>query len=301
MDKKKIVLITAASLGFLMLGAGVGALIYFSQKNSNNPPTPPTDLCANVKCDTGKICDEATGECTSDCTATGFTCPLGKKCNVTTRLCESDCTAAGFVCPTGTTCNTTSKNCEIKCTGTQVYVPRTDECEEPAVCSDDDGYQLDPETNTCQWIGRKGVTGVTYVASDITACPFGYTPFASLLDLNKGAGGEYIYGCKRIERATTSPQGVIGYTLTQGDCPSGWIRDPFDLNKGTAGKSLYSCIQGGDPKDPNFIRDIDAADISAGSSCTKLGTGWQDNPWSYNWGATSGHTIDSCLRRGKIV
>lgn len=96
------------------------------------------------------------------------------------------------------------------------------------------------------------VTEITAVAgsSDQVLCPDNYVKRDT--DLNKGAGGDYIYLCLRYgaeaalsdeEKATgvISYVGVLPPVFACGNTWSGPVQVPLDLNKGAGGAYIYLC------------------------------------------------------------
>jgi hypothetical protein len=188
------------------------------------------------------------------------------------------------------------------CNPGYVYVPLTNTCAKQEECDDSSGWQLDPATNKCVFVGITGVSDIFYIPDTAenayNACPSGFTPFASHVDLNKKSLGAYIYGCKKVQR-NKGNVGLLDFVLTQKDCPAGWTKDPTNLNaRAPFAKSLYSCKRFGDVTSPSYIRDIDAVDVEAGGSCASKGAGWSDSSWDFNWGVPSwGHRVNACLKR----
>lgn len=76
-----------------------------------------------------------------------------------------------------------------------------------------------------------------------TNCPSGYEKDGT--DLNKGAGGKFIYLCKR--RAVSTTQRVSRVAVASGgggaSCPAGFTKNTTDLNKGAHGDFIYLCYQ----------------------------------------------------------
>ncbi|MEZ4740894.1 MAG: hypothetical protein R3B45_00340 [Bdellovibrionota bacterium] len=83
--------------------------------------------------------------------------------------------------------------------------------------------------------------GIIDTTSVIDTCPDGFRKHD--VDLNAGAGGEYIYFC---EQAGKHVQMITDVTIIGGDnslisCPTDYIKEPLDLNKGSGGFYIYLC------------------------------------------------------------
>jgi hypothetical protein len=97
-----------------------------------------------------------------------------------------------------------------------------------------------------------------------TAAPQGYEKIP--YDLNKGAGGDFIYACIRKEPVNVIKYGnvrpVTDLTVITGDsasigAPSGFEKIPVDLNRGAGGKYIYLCKRQGQSGVPDGgLRDL---------------------------------------------
>ena len=69
----------------------------------------------------------------------------------------------------------------------------------------------------------------------------GYTKID--VDLNKGAGGQYIYLCYKKNASEPPITGINVFAESSEDFPiqSGYSKVPGDLNKGAGGKYIYVC------------------------------------------------------------
>ncbi|RLS53451.1 MAG: hypothetical protein DWH91_14415 [Planctomycetota bacterium] len=79
--------------------------------------------------------------------------------------------------------------------------------------------------------------------ADIPA-PNGFTKFP--LDLNKGAGGDFIYLCFTRLRALGAPLqdvSVVAGGSASVPAPTGYTKFPVDLNKGAGGAFIYACYR----------------------------------------------------------
>jgi hypothetical protein len=96
------------------------------------------------------------------------------------------------------------------------------------------------------------------------AAPQGYEKIP--YDLNKGAGGDFIYACIRKEpvnvikygsiRPVTDLKVVMGDSASVG-APAGYEKVPVDLNRGAGGKYIYLCKCKGQPGVPDGgLRDL---------------------------------------------
>lgn len=84
------------------------------------------------------------------------------------------------------------------------------------------------------------INGIKVVVGKNTPVPTGYTKIN--IDLNQGAGGDYIYLCYR--RGWTSPIKdiiVIQSNSSNPIIPAGYVKENVDLNKGAGGYYLYFC------------------------------------------------------------
>lgn len=105
------------------------------------------------------------------------------------------------------------------------------------------------------------------------------------VDLNRKAGGKYIYLCKKHGRGCP----LIDIKVLEGKQakpPRGYKKIDVDLNKGAGGKYLYFCYS--KATDSVDVQDpiIDIKIISTSSKSQKSpGAGWEKNPVDLNWGA----------------
>jgi hypothetical protein len=274
---KRTGFLIAAVVGVLVVAAGASVGIYYYQKKHSSVVS---DLCANVKCDSGKACDPTTGQCVADCTAAGAAaCPEGTTCNPATKVCEKN---GG--CETGL-----------------VYNPTTDMCEVPAVCPNYEDYKRNPETNTCDFLGTMAVTDVSYLVDGTPAsCPSGSTVWWNYANLKEGTIiKRVIRGCKKMERIKDDKKGITGfsYTRSDGGCPSGAVQDTQDLLLDNAGK-FFTCKTYGLVSDPWLFKDIDAVNVTKGEACVNLGPGWHDNTSlpNFNEGEVAGNVVRGCYK-----
>ena len=102
-------------------------------------------------------------------------------------------------------------------------------------------------------IERKYITNLFVLYGDSNPPP-GYTKIN--VDLNKGAGGHYVYLC--YEKGVGKP--ITGLTVSNGSSssfpvPPGYIRIHDDLNKGARGDYIYVDYTKNDDLPP--IQDVD--------------------------------------------
>jgi hypothetical protein len=98
-------------------------------------------------------------------------------------------------------------------------------------------------------IGDGPITDIRTIYGDGPNIPVPRTPsgqFYRLLDtdLNKGAGGKYIYACTTKDPSAGSP--ITALKVISGDTsdiqpPPPFQRDSLDLNLGSGGKYIYLC------------------------------------------------------------
>lgn len=92
---------------------------------------------------------------------------------------------------------------------------------------------------------KKCITDITFVTGKNATAPYGYTKIDT--DLNKGAGGKYIYLC--YKEADYNPAQaiedlrVVGGSDSNTPAPYGYQRIPVDLNKGAGGDYIYLCYK----------------------------------------------------------
>lgn len=86
------------------------------------------------------------------------------------------------------------------------------------------------------------ITGLEVIYGHDTPPPTGYQKIP--VDLNKGAGGQYIYLCYSIAQTGEGP--ITGIQVFAANCAeptiqSGYTKIPKDLNKGAGGRYIYIC------------------------------------------------------------
>lgn len=114
------------------------------------------------------------------------------------------------------------------------------------------------------------------------------------VDLNEGAGGDYIYFC--IKRDTTKENGIDDIKFLCGNtsnlsCPVGYEKVNVDLNKGAGGKYIYLCKHRGS-KNPL----IDIKVIRSNTKDAAIPEGYYKIPQDLNEG-TKGKYIYLCYLR----
>lgn len=257
-------------------------------------------ITSGGECD-GAVCQERTRCVGGKCVCDEVSCPSPYICKdglCQQRRCEDGC-PADYACVGG--------YCEPKatCTSPYVWVPATNTCEAPKTCDDDAGYTLDPQTNECRYVGRVGITDVSYLVNpgidgNPTTCPSGFKDWWMHTNFRQGSIYAPVFGCKKQERAK-GDAGMVGYSLAfKTSCPAGTVQDSTDINPGSIGK-LYTCKSYGDVSSPYYIRDIDAVNYTKGERCENLGPGWSYGGWQLSWGETiPGDDIRVCIKRGKL-
>ncbi|ELA9342615.1 hypothetical protein QTV34_001901 [Vibrio parahaemolyticus] len=103
---------------------------------------------------------------------------------------------------------------------------------------------------------------VIYGSSSTIKAPQGYTKIPN--DLNKGAGGKYIYLCyhKHVPSSTddsSNPDCISDITTVVGEnasAPADFEKIPIDLNKGASGKYIYLCYEKQNYNDEIAIKDV---------------------------------------------
>jgi hypothetical protein len=93
------------------------------------------------------------------------------------------------------------------------------------------------------------ITDIKTIYGDSSNVPVPRTPSGQLyrvldVDLNKGAGGKYIYACITKDPRAGAP--ITGFKVISGDSsgiqpPPPFQRDGLDLNLGSGGKYIYLC------------------------------------------------------------
>ena len=94
------------------------------------------------------------------------------------------------------------------------------------------------------------------------SAPPGYTKI--YVDLNKGAGGEYIHLCYKRSASEPPITGINVFAESSEDFPiqSGYSKVPGDLNKGAGGKYIYVCYTKDERLPP--IYDVTVIMVTAG-------------------------------------
>ena len=100
------------------------------------------------------------------------------------------------------------------------------------------------------------INGVTVIYGQGSSPPANYTKIDK--DLNKGAGGEYVYLC--YTTALSSPP-ITGFQVFAGGSASfgiqnGYNKIPNDLNKGAGGSYIYACTTTNDRLTPITGLDV---------------------------------------------
>lgn len=102
--------------------------------------------------------------------------------------------------------------------------------------------------------------------------PSGYTKID--VDLNMGAGGNYIYAC--VKRGGNADNAITGLAVVEGkkaSAPAGFEKIDVDLNEKAGGKYLYLCKKrGGGGKALEDVTAVygDNANVDVPSGYTKL-------------------------------
>ena len=85
------------------------------------------------------------------------------------------------------------------------------------------------------------ITGITVITGDDAgiSAPAGYTKID--LDLNKGAGGDYVYLCytQQSNQQAITDLAVVSASEENVGAPLGYTKIPVDLNKGAGGDFVY--------------------------------------------------------------
>jgi hypothetical protein len=115
------------------------------------------------------------------------------------------------------------------------------------------------------------------------------------IDLNWGAGGEYIYLSYQLVENPFNP--ITDLTVIWGDspdihAPAGYEKINHDLNAGSGGKWIYFCTRRGGPDAP--VRDLKI--IAGDNADVQPEAGWERIPVDLNAGA-GGKFIYVCQRR----
>lgn len=152
---------------------------------------------------------------------------------------------------------------------------------------------------------------ITGKNKDQIEVPTGYTRID--YDLNKGAGGDYIYICihkeacpKTFEIDSSKPPKpgildikVIGWPKNtpkgqETPIPDGFIKDDVDLNKGADGDFIYLCYKHGPYDADRMIKNI--AIVGGDNEFVKPPYEYQMDPYDLNKGA-GGEYIYLCFKR----
>ena len=101
------------------------------------------------------------------------------------------------------------------------------------------------------------ITAVDIILGKHASCRNGYKMIDK--DLNKGAGGDYIYLCYSTS-TYVSPRAITGLTVVAGssssvNCPASYSKISIDLNKSAGGKYIYLCYTHSSVQAP--IRNVD--------------------------------------------
>lgn len=91
--------------------------------------------------------------------------------------------------------------------------------------------------------GQKCITDIQFVTGENAKPPLGYEIIRQ--DLNRGAGGEYIYLCYKLEDYD-SERAIKDISFVKGDNPEifppyGYKKVPQDLNAGSGGLYIFLC------------------------------------------------------------
>lgn len=130
--------------------------------------------------------------------------------------------------------------------------------------------------------------------------PSGFTKIDC--DLNKGAGGKYIYLCVKKQANAAPADCVTALAIISGNssgisAPAGFQKLPEDLNKGAGGKYIYLCYKkgGGAP-----IANIDFVTGSSESAIADASCGFYTIMQDLNEGA-GGKYIYLCYQRNTPI
>ena len=116
------------------------------------------------------------------------------------------------------------------------------------------------------------ITAVDIILGQHTSCRSGYNKI--FVDLNKGAGGDYIYLCYSTSTAVSSSP-ITGLTVVAGGsssvtCPSGYSKISIDLNKGAGGEYIYLCYTKN--SGPTSIKNVNV--LASDGSSVRVPQGW---------------------------
>ncbi len=96
------------------------ATVTCSPDNRCQDGTCVADHCHGVACDTGNVCDPATGKCVLEGACVQSGCPDGQTCDQVKGNCVQDVCLATH-CPYGQKCNSDTGQCELRCSGNLLF------------------------------------------------------------------------------------------------------------------------------------------------------------------------------------
>lgn len=136
------------------------------------------------------------------------------------------------------------------------------------------------------------VTQIAAIAGSHPSIPVPSGFHKSPVDLNWGAGGDYIYLCyQKSNGPPVTDIKVIAGGSSSISAPSGFTKIPVDLNKGAGGKFIYVCYKRGGAK------AITGISIIAGdNSGMAPPSGYVKDPVDLNWGS-GGKYIYLCYKQ----
>ena len=95
------------------------------------------------------------------------------------------------------------------------------------------------------------LTNLYVISGETTPAPSGYQKIN--YDLNKGAGGDFIYLCYKREREGAAINDIAFITGKDSPVPEGYTKIDFDLNKGAGGDYIYLCYQKGEVSTKSIV------------------------------------------------
>jgi hypothetical protein len=138
---------------------------------------------------------------------------------------------------------------------------------------------------------RRCITDIVILDGKTPNVPAGYTLLGT--DLNKGAGGDYIYLAYKADSTITnvSPDSIItDLTMIDGSgsfASGGFVKIGQDLNAGAGGDYVYLCYKKGAAKDSaSLVNAISNLEIQDGQGAPAFN--WQFVSWS------GGNTAADC-------
>lgn len=128
------------------------------------------------------------------------------------------------------------------------------------------------------------ITALEVIEGENTAAPVGFTKIN--VDLNRGAGGKYIYLCYKKEESDTGIVDVRIIEVEERGIPAEYTKCELDVNAGTHGGYLYVSYRvGGVEESSKFgYTDIDVKD-NGGDEMHYPDMGWCLNSTDLNKGA----------------